>query len=219
MILSCVAVRLKSTRCPNKAVADLYHKPLIYRLTERIQEAELPGETIWCTSTNEQDQPLAALAIDEDIPYLQGSELDVMGRFLNAANYYNAEHIVRITGDNPLTDPKLIDRMIERHLETETDYTRCLDAPRGTRPEIIRVSALKELYKIIDPNGSEYMTYQLMLLENKQIFESGINRPDVRLTVDTPEDLALMQNLYSDFHGHPPPLAEIIKWYDARKLN
>lgn len=217
MIISCVAVRLKSSRLPGKALADLYGKPLIERLTERVEIAERPDEIVWCTSTSKQDEPLCTLAADLDINYVIGSELDVMGRFLAAADYFDAEHIVRITGDNPLTDPRLIDEMIDLHLESESDYTRCDDAPRGTRPEIIRTDALQELYEKIEPDESEYMTYQLMLMKNKSVYKTGLDRRDVRLTVDLPSDLERMQALYSEFHGNPPPLEDVIKWYDQRE--
>ena len=217
MIIICVAVRLKSSRCPEKALAELAGKPLIERLTERVEMAERPAEIVWCTSTSKQDEPLCTLAADLDINYVIGSELDVMGRFLAAAEQFDADHIVRVTGDNPLTDPELIDHMIDLHLDTDADYTRCDDAPRGTRPEIIRTEALEELYNRIEPDESEYMTYQLMLMKKKAIYKSGYNRRDVRLTVDTPEDLERVQALYNDFHGNPPPLEDVIAWYDKRE--
>jgi spore coat polysaccharide biosynthesis protein SpsF len=216
MIIICVAVRMKSTRCPEKALADLYGRPLILRLVDRLAQSEYADDLVLCTSKHEQDDILEIIAKSEDISYCRGGELDVASRFLSTAEYYGATHIVRVTGDNPLTDPDLMDAMIEKHLETNANYTFCTDAPMGTKSEIIKVTALHELYdrEDIDLEDSEYMTYHLHELSDKHHFKTGIDRPEVRLTVDTPEDLAKVQAIYEDYKGKPPLIEELIEWHD-----
>ena len=114
MILVCVAVRMKSSRCPKKALADLYGVPLILRLHERV--AQTGYNIVWCTSTHPQDNPLGQLARWHNIDCYRGSELDVMSRFIEMADAYKADTIVRVTGDNPLTDPDLMKKMVNHHL-------------------------------------------------------------------------------------------------------
>jgi spore coat polysaccharide biosynthesis protein SpsF len=203
---------MKSERLPNKAMAKLYGMPMIERLIERVTETG--AEPVICTSMNHEDDIIEQWAEKSETYCVRGGELDVMGRFLEAAKRCDADHIVRVTGDNPLTDAWQMEKMIDLHYEKQADYTTCFDLPRGTRPEIIKVSALKELYKKIDPDKSEYMTYQLLEMDKIAVYESGIGRRDVRLTVDTPEDLKKIQKLYEDYKGYPPSLEEIIKWSD-----
>ena len=114
--LSLVAVRLKSKRLKEKALANLYKKPLILRLTERISQAKIPSEIIWCTSKNKNDNKLETLAKLNNISLYRGSELNVLSRFLSVAKKRKADGIIRITGDNPLTDPRIIDLMIRFHI-------------------------------------------------------------------------------------------------------
>ena len=74
---------------------------------------------------------------------------------------------MRVTGDNPLTDPKMIDKMILNHKKNDSDYTYCDQIPNGTRSEVISTKALEFCLKNIrHPNNSEYMTWML-------------NRPDI----------------------------------------
>lgn len=215
MIITCIAVRMKSSRCPGKAMADLNGKPLIHRLIDRVHG--VTDRTVVCTTTNPEDDVLTLM--DSRVRVVRGDALNVASRFLTAADRYQAEHIVRVTGDNPLTDTDLMNQMIAAHLINDNDYTYCTDAPKGTKSEIIRTEALRKLYETQDPDSSEYMTYDLMTLENKGELISAYERPDVRLTVDTPKDLKRMQALYRYYDNDIPDLATIIKWVDRAEVH
>lgn len=213
MILITIAVRLKSQRLPKKALADIEGQTLIMRLTERV--ARSGYKPVWCTSWEQGDNPLAQLARWNSIMCYRGSPSDVMQRFLDVAKREKAEHIVRVTGDNPLTDPGLIRRMIEEHIKADANYTRVIGPPKGTKPEIIRVSALEELHKgIQNPQDSEYMTPMLELMDKIVSLElkgEGCD-PNMRLTVDYPADLERVRKIYKAFHGNPPMLPDLTMW-------
>ena len=222
-ILTLVAVRLKSKRLPRKALADLAGKPLIQRLTERVLQAQHPKAVYWCTSTNPEDDPLEALVESSDAWIYRGDELDVISRFIEVAWSRSAEIVVRVTGDNPLTDPLMIDYMIEEHRENGADYTYCDALPRGTRSEIVSVTALEQCHALAeDASSSEYMTYMLRRPDHFEVLEvtpphSQLNRPELRLSCDEPEDLEVLQHLYDAFDGVPPPLPKVITWLDANE--
>jgi spore coat polysaccharide biosynthesis protein SpsF len=216
-----IAVRLKSSRLEKKALADLAGRPLIIRLFERLNEF-IPRENIvLCTSTHPQDTELFDLAIENRIQVYRGSELDVASRFLEAADIYGADTIVRVTGDNPLTDAKFILRMLESHSDSGAEYTFVSDLPIGTRAEVIDVTGLRRIRgEWSDPQSSEYMTLFLnrsdKFVQNEIVANcKKISRPELRLTVDTPEDLFLMQSIYSHFDGIPPDLSGVIEYLDA----
>ncbi len=211
-VIVCVAARMKSTRLPKKAMSSLYGMPLIESLINRVSRAKIPKNIILCTSGNHQDDELADFVSDMGIDVFRGSELDVMDRFIKVADHEEADHIVRVTGDNPLTDPQLIDDMIQYHIKHDYAYTYTKDAPKGVKPEIISTRLLKWLYPQINGDESEYMTYQLMKLLNKGEFKSGLGRESLRLTVDTQDDLEFVRSIYNHFEGDPPPIKEIINW-------
>lgn len=217
-----VAVRLKSKRLKNKAILPLNNKPLIIQLTHRIKKSNKSSDIIWCTSTNKKDDPLESLGKKNKIKVFRGSEKDVMLRFILAAKKYKAKNIVRVTGDNPLTDPKVIDFLIEKHNKNKNDYTCCNSIPNGTRPEVISLHALKKCHKLIqDPNSTEYMTW---MLNRPDYFKVGniifpqkeLNRPNISLTVDTKEDYKSVAKIYTHFKTSLPSLIKIIKWIDTK---
>jgi spore coat polysaccharide biosynthesis protein SpsF len=220
-IIVCCAVRLNSSRLPRKALADLAGEPLILRLTERVRQAVRAEDIVWCTSSNPDDDPLEELATRAGITVYRGDELDVLSRFLEVAWSRNAHTVVRVTGDNPLTDPAMMDVMIEAHRAADAEYTYTEDLPRGTRAEILSVAALEKCHDLAeDPSASEYMTLMLRRRDHFRMLkvdspDPRVTRPELRLTVDAEEDLKLMQALYGAFAGNPPPLAEVIAWLDG----
>lgn len=216
-----VAVRLKSSRLERKALADLAGSPLIIRLFERLNEYIPRDNIVLCTSIHPQDGELYDLAVENGIQIYRGSELDVASRFIEAADIYGATTIVRVTGDNPLTDGKFILKMLESHDDSGAEYTFVSDLPIGTRAEIIDVNGLRRIRsEWSDPQSSEYMTLLLnrsdKFRQNEMVAnDKKISRPELRLTVDTPEDLLLMQSIYSHFEGTPPDLSGVIEYLDA----
>ncbi len=196
-----IAVRMKSTRLPKKALADIEGKTVIERIIDRMKLAKRPDSIVLCTSTNPDDDVLVEIAKKNGVKSFRGSEADVLKRFIDAADQENADIIVRVTGDNPLTDPEHVDKMIDHHIETGADYTYIEGLPEGTKPEIMSVSALKRCRDMSEnPELSEYMTLYFRDSGNFKAsrMEAGpdLNRPDYRVTIDTENDLALVREIY-----------------------
>lgn len=219
-----VAVRMKSTRLPGKALLPIAGKPVLHHLIDRLRLAAAVGEIVLCTSTHPQDGVLLAEAAKLGIPAYAGSEDDVMARFLDVAEQRGADVVVRVTGDNPLTDPGAIAAMVRQHCAEGADYTFTEDLPRGTRPEVISVPALQRAHDMAeDPSGSEYMT--LYFKGNPSVFAMGrwsvpepaLRRPEFRLTLDTPEDLKVLEFVYGRLYqpGRVFPLSAVIELLDA----
>lgn len=218
-----IAVRLTSTRLPRKSVVDVAGKPALVRLVERLKRVQRADEIVLCTTCHSADDPLVDLAGKMGLKVFRGPEEDVMARFLGAARMVGADHIVRVTGDDILRDPEYIDRAIEFHLGQNAEYTSVAGLPYGVDSEVISVRALAWAHEhACDPSRSEYLTWYL---DNPAYFRTATlqadprhRRPDYRLTLDTPEDLALMRAIFrslgperSDF-----PLDDIIKLLDER---
>jgi spore coat polysaccharide biosynthesis protein SpsF (cytidylyltransferase family) len=216
-----VAVRMKSTRLPRKALAEVAGKPMIVRLVERLAVRIPPSQIVLCTSVNAQDDDLEDVARQHQIQCFRGHELDVMGRFIAAADRYQAKTIARVTGDNPLTDPVMLEHMFSRHAQEQSEYSFTEDLPVGTRAEVLDVAALKRIHKELqDPNYSEYMTFMLKRPDKLKQLEipapdAVLRRPELSLTVDSPEDLALIQDIYAHFGTLLPALEQIIQWLDS----
>lgn len=221
-VIGLIAVRMKSGRLKNKAMADLCGRPLIVRLAQRVQLCAKLDKVVLCTSTHSEDDILQKIGQEYGIPVFRGHEDDVMQRFLDCAADYGAQHIVRITGDNPLVDPQVMERLIDSHLEKNADYTRMDGLPEGITSEVIAVEALKKAHALSEnPNHSEYMTWYFT---KNNVFKLNIlqappelSRACFRLTVDYEEDLCLIKRIYEefDFDYRPPSLLEIIQFLDT----
>jgi spore coat polysaccharide biosynthesis protein SpsF len=216
-----VAVRMKSSRLALKAMLDIYGKPLLLRLVERISESIPLDKIVICTSDNSQDDEIIEFSIRHDLNFFRGDEMDVISRFIGAAKKFNARTIVRVTGDNPLTDPLVLNKMVDLHLDEKAEYTFTNDLPVGTRSEIIDIYALKRIHsQLSNPKYSEYMTLMLKRPDKLNIIEFHVDRlalkrPEISLTVDTLEDMNLVRDIYSYFDGVIPSLERVISWLDA----
>ena len=218
-----VAVRLKSKRLKNKALLNLFDKPLIVQLTERLKRSKLSSDIVWCTSKNKADDKIEILAKKNNVKIYRGDPKDVMRRFIFAAKKFKAKNIVRVTGDNPLTDPEIIDFMIKNHVQMKKDYTSCNSIPFGTRSEVISFKILKKCHSMLqDPNSSEYMTWMLNRPEYFNTNDlthpnSKLNRPEISLTVDYPQDYKNVSEIYNFFKGKVPSLQKIIQWLNKNE--
>jgi spore coat polysaccharide biosynthesis protein SpsF len=195
---------MRSTRCPGKAVVFLAGKPLLEHLLERVSSLSGPARVVLATSIDPVNDVLVDLAKKLDIEVFRGDEDDVLGRYLEVARRSAAEHVVRVTGDNPLTDLPLIESLCRRHLDADSDYTYVPgDALlMGILSEVISRRALEASHRDgEDRHRSELVT--LYIKENPEKFRieraelpEELYRPEYRLTVDEPEDVVLMERIF-----------------------
>jgi len=221
-VIACLAVRMKSTRLPRKALADILGKPMTLRLIERLRVAKSIDKIVLCTSTHPDDAILLDLAKEWGVEALAGSEEDVLSRFIAASEKYQADLVIRVTGDNVLIDPPTIDTMVYRHIDTGADYSRTNGLPLGVTAEVMSATMLPRLHSLMpDPNQSEYMMLFAFDPEHFhcEVHEASreVNRPHYSLTVDTPADLELVRRLYAELPKSEggPKLVDIITMLDG----
>jgi spore coat polysaccharide biosynthesis protein SpsF (cytidylyltransferase family) len=200
-----VSARMASSRSPGKALADLAGRPLLEVLLERMRTVRGVAGVALATSVRDENDALAAVADRLAVPVFRGDEDDVLRRHLDCARWLGAEHVVRVTGDNPLTDVETAESLVGRHLAEGADYTYVPgDALlMGILSEVIATKALARAWERGDArHRSELMT--LYLKEHPAEFRIALGslpaelyRPAYRLTVDEPEDIALMQALFA----------------------
>jgi spore coat polysaccharide biosynthesis protein SpsF len=219
-----VTARMASARCPGKALAPLAGRPLLEVLLDRL--ASVPGCALaLATSERSENDPLAALAERLGVDVFRGDEEDVLRRHVDAARSLGADHVVRVTGDNPLTDLETLGALVSLHLEEAADYTYVPgDALlMGILSEVISRGALERSWERgEDRHRTELVT--LYIKEHPEEFRvslgrlpEGLYRPELRLTVDEPEDVELMQRIFERLArpGHRVGTREAIALLDA----
>ena len=206
MIVAIVQARISSTRLPGKVLEPILGAPMLTRQLERIARAKRIDQLVVATSDRADDEPIERLCKERSIPAFRGAIDDVLDRFYKAALPYHADHVVRLTGDCPLTDAGLIDDIIGFHVDGGFDYasnTLVPTYPDGLDVEVMRHTALARAWREAQlPSEREHVT---PYLKNRASFRVGnftapVDRSHLRWTVDEPEDLALIRDIYAELY-------------------
>src|SRR6266571_3945546 len=205
-VIATVEARMGSTRLPGKTMAPLLGQPLLYRVLERIRQARTVKEIVVATSVNPADDRIASWCEREGFFYYRGAEDNVLLRVVEAARHYDAAVVVQLGADCPLYDPHLIDELVGIFLANDYDYVANdmkLTYPEGIDAHVISMAALEEsLACAKDPRQLEDVPrYIWDHPERFAIFNleapAELFFPELRVTVDYPEDLELVSEIYA----------------------
>jgi spore coat polysaccharide biosynthesis protein SpsF len=111
-IVAIIQGRMSSSRLPGKILADIAGQPMLQRAFLRTSRAATVTETLFATTTDPSDDPVAEYCDFSGIPFVRGNLYDVLDRYYQAARQTKADVIVRITADCPVIDPALIDDVV-----------------------------------------------------------------------------------------------------------
>jgi spore coat polysaccharide biosynthesis protein SpsF len=203
--------RMTSQRLPGKVLIKISGKPIITLILERMRACNNISDIILAIPDTEQNDILEEYAKRINCHFFRGSENDVLSRYYRAAEAFNVDTIVRITSDCPLVDPKIIDEMIENYLNSSFDYLAVGiegNYPRGLDAEVFSFETLKKV------NTEAHLGYERehvtpYIYGHPELFKihflearGKLKRPDLRLTVDTEEDLQLMREVFRNLYNN-----------------
>jgi len=204
MIAAVVQCRMSSKRLPGKVLEPIMGKPMLLHIVERLRRATTIQHITLATSNLPADEPIFHLAKEHGVHCFRGNEHDVLDRYYRAVRTNGAENVVRITGDCPLTDPGVVDRVVNEFLRTGIDYA-VHPQPEGLDVEIFTRAALERTWiEAIDPVDREHVT-SYMRLSGK--FETLVIEPEVEIShvtngwsVDTEADLRFVRAVYENLY-------------------
>jgi len=205
-VTAIIQARMSSTRLPGKVLKNICGKPMLWHMLNRLKFSKKIDDIILAIPNLAQNNKLKDIAKEFKLHCFRGSEEDVLDRYYKAAVKFGGDVIVRLTSDCPLIDPRLTDRIIEEHLLADVDYTSGGNKgsfPRGLDTEVFSFDALKRAYEEAKQDYErEHVTpyiYQHPELFKLQFIEASgkLRQPDLRLTVDTEEDLKLIREIFT----------------------
>ncbi len=209
-----IEARMGSSRLPGKVLMDIGGVPALKLLCNRLSSCTRIDDIVIATSVSDADDAIEDFGKQNSIKVFRGSEDDVLGRVVGAAEYAGAEVIVEITGDCPLMDPEVVDHVAGFFLDNYPayDYVTNIGYVAGEKREIpigmdVRVFTHKDLKHISeitdDPEDREHVSlyffrtgkdkYKLL---NLPVPEKWKRDYQVRIALDTEDDLKFIRALY-----------------------
>jgi len=205
--IAIIQARMGSSRLPGKTMSQLGTKPLIDHVLERARVPEVIDEIYLATTTSRGDDILVShVQSFDEVQIYRGSEIDVRSRFTAITEESSADLIVRITSDDPFKDPFQIVKAVNLMREKDLEYI-CNFEPRtlpiGMDIEVFTAAALAKSNKDFDnPLDREHVTWS-MRTENFlwESFSLEYYEPNLRLTVDLPEDFDYCSRIAKVLHN------------------
>lgn len=233
-VVAIIQGRMSSSRLPGKILADIAGQPMLQRVFVRTSRSASVSETVFATTTDPSDDPVAEYCDFSGIPFTRGSLYDVLDRYYQTAKSAQADVVVRITADCPVIDPELIDDVVNTVISEQSSvnsepfdfvcnrlpppYHRTY--PIGLDIEACTFNALEQAWKKAkEPQHREhvmpYLYEGVELITDNRSLQTGTSPRgyniallhhttdfgDYRWTVDTPEDLEFMRQVYARFDG------------------
>jgi len=204
-----IQARVGSTRLPNKMLLPFYAEQSILEIIIERLKNNLNLPIILATTTHSQDNQLKEVVRMYGIECFRGSESDVLQRFINAAECFKIDVIVRVCADNPFLSPEYIRQLVSSFQKQEADYISfkteegvpSIKTHYGFFAELVKLESLKKIAESTnDLSCHEHITKYIY--ENTNRFKINfLNIPFkenkmVRLTIDTPEDYEMAQTIF-----------------------
>lgn len=202
-VVAILQARCNSSRLPNKILKPILGKPMIQWQIERLAQCTNIDDLIIATSVEDSDLPLVQLGNKLDVSVHRGSLNNVLERFYQVAIQTEPDLIVRLTGDCPLIDPSIVDKVIHFMKEGDFDYvSNSIEPsfPDGLDVEVFSFDTLKELYENANLSSEkEHVT--LFVANNKDKFKIGVYKNSIdlshhRWTVDESSDFKLVSAIF-----------------------
>lgn len=223
VIIQC---RFSSSRLPGKAMYPLCGTPLLVFLIRRMKQGlpEKDFRIILATTLTKQDNPAAAWADYEGVFLIRGPQDDVLARHIRAVSQYPADINVRVTADNPLTCPIILQKTVSLLQKKKLDYVQTKNFPYGTGVDVFLAPLLNRLDRVAnEPSDREHINNYVLnhpdQFKTETIHAEGaLARPELNMTVDTLQDFNRVSTIFHNYNDILPwtiPLETAIKRLSA----
>lgn len=193
-----VQARMGSQRLPGKVLYPIAGKPMLQYLLERLEHCRGIDKVVIATSTDQSDNPIFEFCQQYGADCYRGSLLNVAGRFKEVLDVYQLDSFVRISGDSPLLDQKLIELGLEIFCRNDFDLVtnvRPRSYPKGQSVEIVSGSAFNAAYPLMQTDEElEHVTKYFYLHQaDFSIFNFAAPQAygDIQLSVDNRQDMEI----------------------------
>ncbi len=196
-----IQARYNSKRLPGKVCLKILNKELLLHVYDNCKKSCLSNIYV-ITSKNKSDKPIIDLCKKNKIKYFKGNLTNVYLRYFQAIKKFKLDAFVRITGDSPLIDYKIINKAIKKFLKEKPDIITNVfprTFPIGQSVEVINSNIFINNYKnILKKNEKEHITkYFYKNSKNFKIinFKNKKNESKKNLSLNTRKDFFKIKDL------------------------
>lgn len=221
LIIQC---RLSSTRLPGKAMLDMFQRPMIYRILERVRRCKLVDEIVLALPDKDESKTIVSAVEALNVKIFLGDENNLMKRYLDCANAYAISQIIRLPADNVMPDPGLIDKLITWHLKNNPNgFSSNLSSVLGNQmldgagAEMFSTFSLEQAYNM-EPSAEQlehihlnFYDYKMKKVRDCEKFpvaappvETVLAHPEIVLDVNTIADYVAMNDLFCALYRGSP---------------
>jgi spore coat polysaccharide biosynthesis protein SpsF len=223
-IIGTIEARMGSSRLPGKTLTEIYQGEVLLGLVvKRFRQCKEIGDVCVATTDSHQDDVITNWCEKNNVCCYRGSENDVLDRVVKTALSAKADVIVQMGADSAYLDFDLIDALVKTYKQGCYDYV-CNDLeltyPLGIYGHVVRVSALSELNARSDLTAEDREDVVRYLWEHPEEYallnvpaSLGLRCPELRLTIDYPEDMEQAMAVYAHFGNCLFTTADILKLY------
>ncbi|MEP6704962.1 MAG: glycosyltransferase family protein [Acidobacteriota bacterium] len=226
-VVCIVEARFRSSRLPGKVTKPILGLPMLARMIERVSRARTLDAVVIACPVGTDDDAVEEIAFETGVFCFRGSEDDVLARVVGAAEANRADVIVELTGDCPLHEPALIDKVVADYQLGGADFVSNIlpyTTPRGTDVRVFSAVALADIAKnSTDAADREHVSLRFWEHPEKYTRRNVVTAlpegaKDLRLTVDTEDDFRLVTAIYEELYPKNAAftLSDVIALLDAR---
>jgi len=224
MIGCIVQARMGSSRLPGKVMQKIDNNyTVLDYVIKQLKSSEKIERILVATTILDEDDIICEHLFSQKIEFFRGSSEDVLDRYFQCAKKFNIDTIIRITADNPLIDPNIVDLVVDKYKNQKCDFaTNAIHRtfPYGTEVEVFSFETLEKAWKNAKkPSEREHVTPFIRDPQNKFRLVN-IERQDdlshLRYTIDRIEDLKLVKEIVKNIHAKPISLKHILDLYKTK---
>ena len=221
-MLCIIQARMNSKRFPKKILKKVNNKTILEMVYNQVKKSPVIKKIIIATSSSKSDNSVEVFCKKKNFKFYRGSQKNVASRFYYLIKKNKYKYFVRISGDSPLLDFRLINKMYKFCYLNRYDLITNLKPrtyPKGQSIEIIRSNFYLENYKFITNNyDKEHVTSYLYRKKSKIKIKSFISKKifnNLNYCIDYKEDLLKIKKILKKSKNKIPSLEEL----DKIKLN
>ena len=234
-----VEARVGSKRLPNKSLLHLAGEPLIYRILERLKKCKRVDNIVLASPNTPRNKVFKKIAKKAKVSMFFGANQNIVKRHLQVAKKYKTDVIVRVPGDNCVSEPKEVDKIINFHLNLkERSFTSNLipffrsGYPDGIGAEVFDHATLKEVSKKkLSTKQKEWLSINFFDYKKEKVINpkfcnvntlkcpKSYRMPKLRLDVNTLSDYNFIKDIYDNLYSKKKlfSIKDVIKFLKRKK--